>query len=359
MTNRRDIRKGRLVATVLGGAWRNSDFPPIDITEQDLAEITPLLCSLGVGALAWCRLSNTHLHESSSAEVLHQTYRLQSLQTAIQEEQIERVFRMLRAASVDAILAKGWAAAALYTNRDLRPCGDIDICVRPSDFRIAQEVFRRPEATDCLVDLHRHFTEISDRSIEEIFARSVVVQLGEEEIRLLGPEDHLALLCIHLLKHGAWRPLWLCDIAVALESLPVTFDWNVFLGSDRKRTSWIGCAVGLAHRLLGARIAQFPLRVEQTEVPAWLIRRVLEQWSSLFPAEHLPIHPAPLMSHNLRTGRNIIKGVVERWPDPITATFNLGGRFNNAPRLPYQLADFIALATRYLYHLPTKLQSAR
>jgi len=277
----------------------------------------------------------------------------------IQEEQIEKLFRLLRAASVDAILAKGWAAAGFYTNRDLRPCGDIDICVRPLDFRMAQEVSRRPEARDCLVYLHKHFTEISNRSIEEIFARSIVVQLGPEQIRLLGPEDHLALLCIHFLKHGAWRPLWLCDIAAALESLPATFDWDIFLGCVRRRRAWIACAIGLAHRLLGARIKHLPLKAEQTEVPAWLIKGVLEQWSSLFPADHLPIQPAPVMAGNLRTGRNIIKGVIERWPDPITATFNLGGNFNNIPRLPYQLADFTVLTTRYLIHLPAKLQSAR
>src|SRR6266550_2592527 len=131
MTNRRDIRKGLLVATVLGGAWRSPDFPPLDITQHHLAEVTPLLCSSGVAALAWRRISNTHLRESPSVEVLHQTYQLQSLHRAIQEEQIEKVFRMLHAASVDAILAKGWAASAFYTSRDLRPCGDIDIYVRP------------------------------------------------------------------------------------------------------------------------------------------------------------------------------------------------------------------------------------
>jgi hypothetical protein len=359
MRNRRDIRKGLLVATVLGGAWRSSEFPPIDITEHDLDEVTPLLCTSGVAALAWRRISNTHLQTSSSAEVLRQAYRLQSLQSDIQEEQIERVFRLLRAASVDAILAKGWAAAAFYENRDLRACGDIDIYVRPPDFSMAQEVLSRPEANDCWVDLHQHFSEINDRSIDEIFARSTVVQSGHEQIRMPGPEDHLALLCIHLLKHGAWRPLWLCDIAAALESLPATFDWEIFLGRDRRRRAWIWCAVGLAHRLLGARIGQLPLKLEQTEVPAWLAHGVLEHWSSLFPADHLPIRPAPLMASNLRTGGNIIKGVIERWPDPITATFNLRGKFNNFPRLPYQLADFVVLATRYLVHLPAKLQSAR
>jgi hypothetical protein len=260
---------------------------------------------------------------------------------------------------VDAILAKGWAAAGFYTNRDLRPYGDIDICVRPEVFRLAQEVLSRPEANDCWVDLHKHFTEIGDRTIDEIFARSTVVQLGHEHIRVLGPEDHLALLCIHLLKHGAWRPLWLCDIAAAVESLPATFDWHIFLGRWRRRAAWIACAIGLAHQLLGARIGHLPLKPELPEVPGWLAQGVLEQWSSLFPADHLPVRPAPLMTRNLRSGRNIIKGAIERWPDPITATFNLGGRFNNFPRLPYQLADFVLLATRYLIHLPAKLQSER
>ena len=94
-------------------------------------------------------------------------------------------------------------------------------------------------------------------------------------------------------------------------------------------------------------------------VPDWLAHGVLGHWSRLFPANHLPIAAAPLMAHNLRTGRNIVKGVVERWPDPITATFNLQGKFNNFPRLPYQIADFVLLVTRYLLQLPTKLQVQR
>lgn len=352
-------RKGLLVAAVLNGSWRSSEFPPLDISAPDLDEVTPLLCASGAVGLAWRRISHTHLHSSSSAEVLHQAYRLQLLQSAMQEEQIEKVFRLLRAASVEPILAKGWAAAGFYLNRDLRPYGDIDICVPAKDFRLAEEVLRSPEASDCWVDLHRHFSEVDDRTIDQIFARSRFVQLGKEQIRVLGTEDHLALLSIHLLKHGAWRPLWLCDIAAAIESLPADFDWQIFLGHRKNRAAWITCAIGLAHRLLGARIGDLPIRPELTAVPGWLTQGVLDHWSCLFPADHLPIRPAPLMVTNLRTGRNILKGVIERWPDPITATFNLEGRFNNFPRLPYQLADFILTVTRYLIHLPTKLQPER
>jgi putative nucleotidyltransferase-like protein len=353
------LRKGKLVATVLSGAWRSAPIESLNLSPAELNEVSPLLCASGAAALAWRRITNTPLDQASSAEVLHQAYRLQALQAAIHEQHIEKVFGLLRMASVDAVLAKGWAAAAFYPNRDLRPSGDIDICVRPADFQRAKEVLGSPEANDCWVDLHRSFSELGDRTIDDIFARSKVVPLGHENIRILGPEDHLALLCIHLLKHGAWRPLWLCDIAAAVETLPETFDWNIFLGQVGRRAHWISCSLGLAHQLLGARIEHLPLRTEPAEVPDWLAQGVLGHWSRLFPANHLPITAAPLMTHNLSSGRNIVKGVIERWPDPITATFNLHGRFNNFPRLPYQFADFILLVTRYLLQLPAKLEVQR
>ena len=357
MRRKVDIRKGRLVAAVLEGVWRDTGYSRLEVTERELDEVTPLLCSSGSAALAWYRIRNTHLQNSSSAEVLHQSFRLQSLQTAIHEEKVEKVFRLLRAASVEAILAKGWAAAGFYSNRDLRPCGDIDICVRPADFQVAHQVLNSPEASDCWVDLHEHFFEIGERSVDDLFARSTTVSLGQEQIRILSLEDHLAFLCIHLLKHGAWRPLWLCDIAAAVESLPATFDWQVFIGNNPRRASWIAAALGLAHRLLGARIEHLPLEETQTEVPEWMAEAVLLHWATLFPADHLPVRPPPLMVNNLSSGRKIVKGVIERWPDPITATFNMGGEFNNFPRWPYQVADFFRMTTRYLRDLPTKLQA--
>jgi len=55
------------------------------------------------------------------------------------------------------------------------------------------------------------------------------------------------------------------------------------------------------------------------------------------------------MSFTLRQRRNILKGILERWPDPITATFNLQGSVNNFPRLPYQLADFLRIGVRFIF----------
>lgn len=59
-----------------------------------------------------------------------------------------------------------------------------------------------------------------------------MIKLGETSIRVPAAEDHFRLVAIHLLSHGAWRPLWLCDIAAMLEDLPQDFNWGRCLGTN-------------------------------------------------------------------------------------------------------------------------------
>ena len=341
-------KQGQLVARALAGAWRSQDLPPLDLSESELDQITPLLIGSGAAALGWRIVSRTPLRESPSGELLHQAYRLQSLQSEIQEQKIEKVFRLLREASVEAILAKGWAAAGLYADRTLRPYGDIDICVRPKDYRFVQELFSKPDANDCPIDLHQHFSELGNRSVEELLRRSSACQLGQEQVSVLGDEDHLALLCIHFLKHGAWRPLWLCDVAVAIESAPASFHWDLCLGKDDTRANWIRCVFGLAHQLLSARTDKLPPEVGLITPPEWLIDNVLKQWSSPFAAFQAPMnHPVP-MADLWHQPFGLVDGVRQRWPNPIIATISVHGRLNNLPRFPYQIANCVRRAVRLL-----------
>jgi hypothetical protein len=351
MKSRDTSYKGRLVARVLSGSWRSSGFPQLEITKSELDTITPLLYDSGAAALAWHRLSQTSLRNSGSAELLHHAYRLQSLQSDIQEQKIEKVFRLCREAQLEAILAKGWATAGIYSTRALRPFGDIDICVPPEQFKLAEEVFSAPEANDCWVDLHQQFSEIGDRTVAELLARSTTVALGAEQIRILGLEDQLALSSIHLLKHGAWRPLWLCDVGVAIESLPQTFSWNTCLGQNATRAKWIMCAMGLAKELLDADTAHLPENVD-TQVPTWLIQNVLKQWERPFASNQPPMsHPMP-MANVLRHPSQLPEGLRQRWPNPILATISVNGEFNNLPRLPYQLANCVSRVGRLLFNSP-------
>lgn len=356
MKSKPGFRKGGLVAEVLSGVWRSSAFPPLEISELELDEVTPLLYGSGAAALGWHRLSKTELKNSPSAEVLHQAYRLLSLQSEIHEQQIEKVFRLLREASVDAVLAKGWAAAGLYPDRTLRPYGDIDICIRPAHYRKAEQILSAPEVNDCRIDLHKHFSEIDERGIEEIFNRSQLLTLGAEQIRILGPEDHLALLSIHLLKHGAWRPLWLCDIGAAIESLPATFDWDVCLGRNDKRARWIVCAIGLANRLLQANTDPLPVSAQVRELPTWLIDNVLKQWANPFAINQPPMSHPVAMATQWKNPRGLFNGLRERWPDPILATVSVNGRFNSFPRLPYQMANCMSRIVRLFIGAPGRAQ---
>jgi hypothetical protein len=181
------------------------------------------------------------------------------------------------------------------------------------------------------VDLHEQVAAL-DRPAEALFERSRLVPLGSSHVRIPGAEDHLALLCLHMLRHGAWRPVWLCDIGAAVESLPADADWARCLPGDARRAHWIACALGLAGRLLGARVDE----ARAARLPRWLPRAILAQWGR---EEHYMATPA--MGFALRRPRLLPSAVRLRWPNAIQATVDVGGAFNDLPRLPFQVGECV------------------
>ena len=336
-------RRGKLVAAALNGAWRRTQPPP-NLSPAELAEITPLLLGSGAAALGWWRVRHSKLQSCPAALQLKQGYRLHILQTAIHESQIQKAFAVLRSTGVEPLLAKGWAVAQLYPEQGLRPYGDIDLYVRPEQHRAARialstSVPRGP------VDLHRGFHELDDRSFEELCGRSRQGNLGGVEVRMLGPEDHLRLLCLHLLRHGASRPLWLCDVGAALESRSADFDWEYFLSGNRRRTDYVACTLGLAHRLLGARLDGTPVKGRAEQLPSWLVPTVLRQWGTGFRRRES-------MGTYLRRPAGVLRELRQHWPNAIEGTVGVGGPFNELSRLPFQIAHGFARAAQFAIGLP-------
>ncbi|HYX40092.1 MAG TPA: nucleotidyltransferase family protein, partial [Pyrinomonadaceae bacterium] len=181
-----------------------------------------------------------------------------------------------------------------------------------------------------------------------LHARGETVLIGEARVRVLAPEDHLRLLCVHLLRHGAWRPLWLCDVAAAIETRAALFDWSRVLEGDQRRARWVGCAVGLAHKLLGARVEGTPFEAESRKLPRWLVPEVLKQWETPFPAQQAPMRYRAPMRKYVRRPRGLWRDLLNRWPNPIEATVRVGGPFNELPRWPFQLANCVKRAARFL-----------
>src|SRR5207248_9355203 len=122
------------------------------------------------------------------------------------------------------------------------------------------------------------FADLDEGGVEELYARSRLFALGEVEVRVPGAADHLRLLCLHWLRHHAWRPLWLCDIAAALEQRGAEFAWAVALRGTRRQREWITCALALAQQLLGADVSETPIAARARRLPHWLARTVLKQW---------------------------------------------------------------------------------
>lgn len=323
--------RGRLVAQLLSCAWRCS---PQTNSAEELAAIAGLLLKSGAGGLAWCAVRDTKLSASAVGESFHNAYRLHSLQAALQQRSLKKILPLLRNVGVDPVLVKGWAIARLYPEPGMRPYGDLDLCVLPDQYFRALEALETPEAQTCNVDLHLGFGKFYERHTEDVLARSELVGLDDVQVRILSPEDHLRFLCLHLLRHGAAVPLWLCDIAVLLETRADDFDWDRCLSGSRRQADWVACAIGLANRLVGAKIEGTPIARRANELPGWLAPAVLQQWGVPF---RFPAQIAVYLRHPVRLLRGLLEELPRHWPNPIEATMTLKGPFNELPRFPFQV----------------------
>ncbi len=335
-----------LIASILAGSWREEPPEP-GFSAGEIEGVLPLLTESGAGALAWWKIRHSPLADSAPALTLRQTYHRQTLQHAIQEGDIEYVFGLLRSHGIEPILLKGWAAAGLYPERGLRHPGDIDICVRPEQYAAAKAVEWEPgRGGKAVVDLtHDEAYLLGGHSWDDLYARSRLVALNDSRIRVLGHEDQLRFLCVHLLRHSAYRPLWLCDVAAAVETMSGSSDWRVALGGDSREGNWIACVLDLARRLLGARVDHVPEEVKKLRAPEWLVREVLNQWKRPCTDQR---RPHELMAVSLRRPSSVLPALLARWPDPIRAAVRLYLPLDESPRLPRQLKFYLVQSTSFL-----------
>ena len=330
--------KGGLLARALAGAWRPSP-PPIATSAEELGEITPLLLETGGGALGWWRFQHSPLATSPAGKRLRRAYRLHAMQAAVHEHELARVVGLLRSAGIEPLLAKGWAIARLYPEPGLRAYGDLDLLVPPGSYAMARGT---PNVMRAGVDLHARFKELADRTLDELYRRSQLVALGDVDIRMLGAEDHLRLLCLHLLRHGFWRPTWLCDVGVALDSLPEAFDWEYLLSGKEQRSSWVMCVILVAQQILGARLDVPREGRMAVELPEWLVPAVLHAWGAGHPG-----YPRPFGSY-MRHPAGVVQAIRARWPSRIQATADWRAPSSKTPARPLQAWAFTVRGARWL-----------
>lgn len=330
---------GRLIARILAGAWRPKR-DAVDIELEELAQVATLLHQTGAGALVWWTLRHSPMGDAETVQGFHDAYRIHTMEAEAHALRAADVLGRLAAAGVTPLLVKGWAVARLYPEVGLRPYTDLDLIVRPSEMATARAILREPPAIGVAVDLHEGPDRLDRLDFHDLVARAEVAMLGDQPVRIPGAEDHLRFMALHALRHGVFRPIWLVDLAVALEARTSGFDWMRCLGADPRRADWVASALALAARLLGARVEGTPAAGRLATLPAWLIRAVLRNWSHGTGRSHLaPVFGA--LVANLGHPASAWAEARRRWDRPIEATLEVGGPFNRLPRWPYQVAAVV------------------
>ena len=351
MTDDPAKRSADSVAQVLAGAWRR-DTKPSKISLSLLRDLSPLILRSGAGALAWNKIRQSELVSSPLAFQYQQGYRKHTLEAARHERDIKNIFALFRSNDIEPVLIKGWSVARLYPEKGMRPYDDTDLVVLLGRYKAAQMIIGEQTIVEYELDLHCELEEYEFESEDDFFNSTQLIKLDDVDVRVPSLEDSLRLACIHFLRHGAFRPLWLCDVALIVESRPANFDWDRCLGSNKRIADWIACAIGLAHQLLDARVDDTPVKRRAENLPSWLVPSVLKQWEKPFAKDHgVARHHAPMASY-MKNPRGLFGDLLTRWPNGIEATVYLRGSFNELPRFPYQIGECIGRAARFVARLP-------
>jgi len=254
-----------------------------------------------------------------------------ALQEEVQKTCIGSAFRVFRSVDIEPILIKGWAAARNYPSTHRRRPGDIDLAVDPNDFLKAQGLLKTPAVGKLFIDLHEGLRLLDTIPWQETFAKSVLVDVMGERVRVLSPEDHLRVIAPHWLIDGGRFKDKLWDIYYAVANRPADFDWERCLSVvDRNRRGWVTCAIAIAHKYLDLPINDLPIAEEASSVPSWISRCIEKEWARRDLLEPVLVAAQHKDRLFVQIGRRLP-------PNPVRATIEADGDLYGRRRWLYQI----------------------
>lgn len=257
------------------------------------------------------------------------------LRTKVYEEKIKSAFGLFRANNIEPILIKGWAAAGEYPEKYRRTFSDIDLCVAPEDYEKSLKLIEVGEDRKLNIDLHCGLRHLDTLEWDDLFENCVSKLLDDVEIRILRPEDHLRVLCVHWLNDGGAYRERLLDIYYLLENHSDSFDWNRCLGKiSESRRQWIIKTIAVVHKYHELNLSGMPFAGELEFIPGWFTGTLEKEWAS--ETRLIPIHTL------LGNRQEFWKQVKKRFPpNAIQATIDMEGAFDDKPRIFYQIGSVL------------------
>lgn len=295
-------RRGAIIASVLAGSWR-AEPTATEVSSEDLALVAPMLVATGAAGLAW-RTAKLRADLLPVAEQLRQAWLLEVGRERHRDELLAALASAAEAKGIEVLIYKGWAAARHYPGPGLRPSGDIDVIVGPGDGPAAEEI--AASSPRLVLDIHRS-PPPGLGTARSLLARAERVRVDGATVAVPGLVDHVQMAAWHMFKHGAWRPLWLCDVAAMLEAGP-----NEKPPVDEPYASYWSVAAGLAATVLEAR-------AQPSVAPPWARHTLLEEWGW----ERFRAH-GPLTASFRASAVRAMRELPARLPNRLAAVVALG-----------------------------------
>lgn len=282
---------------------------------------------------------------------------------AAQAEAIDRIAQRLDPAGVSFILFKGQSLQRYYAAPAMRPTGDIDLVIAPGRLLQAARLLNAsadPEAARAsslsfsafgdLPGTAGHMDLHADLSFyrlpwAELLECSEWKTFGARKVRVVCEAHHFRIVCLHFLKHGAYRQVWLDDVCNMLAGLDRDFPWSVCTGGDPTLRNWLGAAINLAHRIRDADVSHVPRDIRREPLPDWLeveARKALQRPDYEFHAR--PLIGYTLLNHPWRLPREVFA----RWPSATASFIDLGLPYGARSRRLTQIAQMALRGASYV-----------
>jgi hypothetical protein len=182
----------------------------------------------------------------SRSEAVNPLERLRAAETLAVDALTARITELFEDRGIQSIVLKGPAVANwLYRGRPIRAYGDADLLISPDDWRRAKELLVELGFADALGPLaHPRMESISSHSWirgdqnvdlhctiwgieadpakvwEVLSARTVPMQVGGREVRVLAPAPRALHLGLHAAQHGIHAGKSQHDLSYAIEEVP-------------------------------------------------------------------------------------------------------------------------------------------
>jgi PqqD family protein of HPr-rel-A system len=275
-----------LLEAVAAAIGSRSGQPPENVAAADWNALIHLAVDQGVLPLVHHCVA-THWRDAVPSLVRERLHQQFAANAAVAEGFVAELLDLVRELNANDIVSlalRGPAMAhSLYGSAAFRQFGDLDIFIRPDTVERTCGILRRRgyefsarRQTDALairtaavgeitVDLQwalarRVFT--FPLTLEELWDRSMTVDIGGVPVRQPGTSDYVLILCAHGSKHCWSSLIWITDIAAVLRVWGSHIDWPELLrrAASRGGEKQLLLGLRLAHDLLGAAL---PAPVEE------------------------------------------------------------------------------------------------